>query len=507
MLRKPARARAGEFEIHSDEPLESSPGEDAPSGSDRSPDDAVPPLRPRRSPPDHHERGLDRAQLVEEDVASRPPTDTLRSHDAELRTSLRPYTRSDYRHSRMASETVVPESQPPSPRLADFAHARTSSRTAVDIRRQIAREDLHRRTDSISPPSSSSSPRDSSPDAGENVRPISPVSHERARWSGSSGSTLRVAVQQAAAERRRSANMGSENEYAPASPRAPVEPPPRPPRAAHSQRREPLVDLGARLANVSLSTKDIAVPLKAASQSPPDAPLPAVPAQPASVPTTQAPVKKAQTVTVNGQTYLRSALLGKGGSSRVYRITGREHQLYALKCVQLGKGDLETYQSFCNEIELLRRLNGHDRVIQLIDAEVNEAKRTLLMVLELGETDLNGLLQERAGMRVSMNFIRHVWEQMLECVKVVHDAGIVHNDLKPANFVLVKGALKLIDFGIAKAIPSDTTNIARDQQIGTLSYMSPEALSDSGVGPRGERLMKVRGNGLDRLTHADGPSV
>lgn len=55
--------------------------------------------------------------------------------------------------------------------------------------------------------------------------------------------------------------------------------------------------------------------------------------------------------------------------------------------------------------------------------------------------------------------------QMLEAVKVVHDAGIVHTDLKPANFVLVKGALKLIDFGIAKAIPSDTTNIARDQQV------------------------------------------
>lgn len=81
-----------------------------------------------------------------------------------------------------------------------------------------------------------------------------------------------------------------------------------------------------------------------------------------------------------------------------------------------------------------------------------------------------------------MNFIRYTWEQvrrlpiawcvaltgraqMLEAVKVVHDAGIVHTDLKPANFVLVKGALKLIDFGIAKAIPSDTTNIARDQQV------------------------------------------
>ena len=42
-------------------------------------------------------------------------------------------------------------------------------------------------------------------------------------------------------------------------------------------------------------------------------------------------------------------------------------------------------------------------------------------------------------------------------------------DLKPANFVFVKGHLKLIDFGIAKAISNDTTNIYRESQIGTVS--------------------------------------
>jgi serine/threonine-protein kinase TTK/MPS1 len=65
---------------------------------------------------------------------------------------------------------------------------------------------------------------------------------------------------------------------------------------------------------------------------------------------------------------------------------------------------------------------------------------------------------------------------MLEAVQAVHLENVVHTDLKPANFVLVKGRLKIIDFGIAKAVANDTVNIQRDQQIGTVNYMSPEAV-------------------------------
>jgi serine/threonine-protein kinase TTK/MPS1 len=54
---------------------------------------------------------------------------------------------------------------------------------------------------------------------------------------------------------------------------------------------------------------------------------------------------------------------------------------------------------------------------------------------------------------------------MLECVSSIHNKGIVHSDLKPANFVMVKGLLKLIDFGIAKKVADDTTNIYRGIQV------------------------------------------
>jgi serine/threonine-protein kinase TTK/MPS1 len=55
---------------------------------------------------------------------------------------------------------------------------------------------------------------------------------------------------------------------------------------------------------------------------------------------------------------------------------------------------------------------------------------------------------------------------MLTAVHSIHEQRIVHSDLKPANFLLVEGTLKLIDFGIATAIQSDTTSIQRENQVG-----------------------------------------
>ena len=82
---------------------------------------------------------------------------------------------------------------------------------------------------------------------------------------------------------------------------------------------------------------------------------------------------------------------------------------------------------------------------------------------------------------------------MLEAVNTIHEERIVHTDLKPANFLFVKGVLKLIDFGIAKAISDDTTNIHRENQVGTLNYISPEALIDTS----GKKSSLGNKNGMD----------
>ncbi|OIT28864.1 PREDICTED: serine/threonine-protein kinase mph1 isoform X1 [Nicotiana attenuata] len=204
---------------------------------------------------------------------------------------------------------------------------------------------------------------------------------------------------------------------------------------------------------------------------------------------------------VNGKHYQRLGKIGSGGSSEVHKVIASDCSIYALKKIKLKGRDYATSYGFCQEIEYLKRLKGKNNIIQLIDYEVTD-KRLLdevmngsmsnnesrvkedgyiYMVLEYGEIDLAHMLSQKwkelddPDSIIDENWLRFYWQQILLAVNTIHEERIVHSDLKPANFLLVRGSLKLIDFGIAKAIMSDTTNIQRDSQVGTLSYMSPEA--------------------------------
>lgn len=61
--------------------------------------------------------------------------------------------------------------------------------------------------------------------------------------------------------------------------------------------------------------------------------------------------------------------------------------VYALKRVALDRTDAETFQSYTNEIELLKRLRGHDRIIQLIDHQIlygqSNRPKTLMVVSQI----------------------------------------------------------------------------------------------------------------------------
>lgn len=191
-----------------------------------------------------------------------------------------------------------------------------------------------------------------------------------------------------------------------------------------------------------------------------------------------------QTVYVNKKPYVVLDCIGKGGSSKVYRCLNAQKQIVAVKKVSLKDAEASIVEGYKNEIELLSNLKGKSNIIQLLDSEVRE--KSILIVMECGEVDLNNLIKTQLlptkydSSQLLLNQIRIYWQQMLQAVQTIHDERIVHGDLKPANFLHVKGTLKLIDFGIAKAISNDTTNIMRESQVGTLNYISPEALKDQG---------------------------
>ncbi|KAL8915635.1 MAG: hypothetical protein Q9172_006817 [Xanthocarpia lactea] len=192
--------------------------------------------------------------------------------------------------------------------------------------------------------------------------------------------------------------------------------------------------------------------------------------------------KKRNYMSVNSKMFTRMDCIGRGGSSKVYRVMAENFKVFALKRVTLEDQDQAAVQGFKGEIDLLKKLENVDRVVRLFDYEINEEKQTLSVLMEMGESDLNRVLTLRLNgedARFDITFTRYFWKEMLECVQAVHQYDIVHSDLKPANFLLLQGRLKLIDFGISNAISDNTVNVHREQHIGTPNYMSPEALIDS----------------------------
>ena len=195
--------------------------------------------------------------------------------------------------------------------------------------------------------------------------------------------------------------------------------------------------------------------------------------------------KKRNYISVNGKLYTRMDCIGRGGTSRVYRVMAENFKVFALKKVSLEDVDEIAIRGYKGEIDLLCKLEKVDRVVRLYDYEINEARKTLHVLMEMGESDLHRIIGSQLNAesaRFDITFTRFFWKEMLECVQAVHECDIVHSDLKPANFLMVLGRLKLIDFGIANAIQDDTVNVHREHQVGTPNYISPEALLDANAG-------------------------
>ncbi|KAJ6665843.1 hypothetical protein lerEdw1_001315 [Lerista edwardsae] len=194
-------------------------------------------------------------------------------------------------------------------------------------------------------------------------------------------------------------------------------------------------------------------------------------------------------IAIKGKWYSVLKQIGSGGSSKVFQVLDEKKQLYAIKYVDLQEADQQTKDSYKNEIAHLNKLQQHsDKIIRLYDYEISE--ESIYMVMECGNIDLNSWLKKKKAINPWER--KSYWKNMLEAVHTIHQHGIVHSDLKPANFLLVDGMLKLIDFGIASQMQPDVTSIVKDSQVGTVNYMPPEAIKDmSSGGENGKSRSKI----------------
>ncbi|XP_054711277.1 dual specificity protein kinase Ttk-like [Uloborus diversus] len=198
-----------------------------------------------------------------------------------------------------------------------------------------------------------------------------------------------------------------------------------------------------------------------------------------------------EVIEVNGKGYSKLSLLGSGGSCKVYSVFDIETKSrYAIKWVKLKDIDPSILNGYKQEIQYLEKLKDSKRVIKMYDYEYRE--NDLLIVLEHGDIDFAKYLSnETKSERLTPLKIKFYWNQMLEAVSDIHKHGIVHSDLKPANFLFVAGNLKLIDFGIAALVPDDKTSTFRNDQVGTLNYMSPEAITQMSFTNKEKPVFKI----------------
>ncbi|UZJ55868.1 hypothetical protein CBS101457_005188 [Exobasidium rhododendri] len=221
----------------------------------------------------------------------------------------------------------------------------------------------------------------------------------------------------------------------------------------------------------------------------------------------------------NGFKFKKVRKAGEGGFSTVWQVRGptaipdptqpgnyidvpeSEQAYFAMKQVTLKKMEKISREEVLEECNLLQSLaekrNNEDFILRFFGWKSSTG--SLKILLELGEYDFNHILREG---RLSKEQIMQYWHQMLEAVHFTHEeGGIVHTDLKPANFLMANGRLKLIDFGIAQKIPVGTIHIKRDAMIGTPNYMAPETVKAVKEGARKE------GRGSSMATSASSSSA
>ncbi|PSK97571.1 protein kinase-like protein [Haloactinopolyspora alba] len=132
---------------------------------------------------------------------------------------------------------------------------------------------------------------------------------------------------------------------------------------------------------------------------------------------------------------------------------------------------------FEREVATLRRVRG-DRVAEVVDADVDRDP-PYIVTRYVDGASLTRLVGEHGPMRGDA--LLRLGAGLLDALRSVHSAGVVHRDVKPANVLMADDGPVLIDFGIAHAA-EDTRLTATGFISGTPGYLAPETVLGHGPG-------------------------
>lgn len=189
--------------------------------------------------------------------------------------------------------------------------------------------------------------------------------------------------------------------------------------------------------------------------------------------------------TLIGHRYELGPRIGAGGMATVFRgLDTHTKRPVALKLlrVEVWSNDPRGVARFAREGEALRQLN-HPNIVKLLD-QVDEGDNHYLVMelVEGGSFDTLCSPENKLPLRRVLEIALDVCDALVRA----HRLGIVHRDLKPANVLIAAdGAACLTDFGVAHVAGKERLS-ATDSVIGTVDYMSPEAISGGLVDARAD---------------------
>lgn len=177
--------------------------------------------------------------------------------------------------------------------------------------------------------------------------------------------------------------------------------------------------------------------------------------------------------------YRIETLVARGGMARVYRA--RDERLDRDVAVKVlappYSEDADFTERFLGEARSAASLS-HPSLVHVYDSGSDGAAHYIVMELLDRHRTLRDVLTERGTLPVGE--VLRIGRELLAGLRVVHERGLVHCDVKAANVMLGPGPAKLIDFGIAQP-PHD--GIEGETSIGTLQAMSPEQLHGEPLTP------------------------